>query len=122
MGASVVGLGPGPSEWISSAAMARLHTPGAHVFARTRFFPHLAQVLSGLDWESFDQLYETAESLDQVHREIAERLVAAGDVGVLAGPGAGLPGVAGRRGSGEGRARGGGVAGQSRCVCAPAAR
>ena len=94
MRVSVVGLGAGPSEWISSAAIARLHTPGAHVFARTRFFPHLAQVLAGLDWDSFDQLYETAESLDQVHQEMAERLLAAGDEVVLAVPGDGILGEA----------------------------
>src|SRR5438477_553406 len=94
MRVSVVGLGAGPSEWISSAAIARLHTPGAHVFARTRFFPHLAQVLAGLDWDSFDRLYETAESLDQVHQEIAERLLAAGDEVVLAVPGDGILGEA----------------------------
>ena len=94
MRVSVVGLGAGPSEWISSAAIARLHMPGAHVFARTRFFPHLAQVLAGLDWDSFDQLYETAESLDQVHQEMAERLLAAGDEVVLAVPGDGILGEA----------------------------
>jgi tetrapyrrole methylase family protein / MazG family protein len=97
MRVSVVGLGPGPSEWISSAAIARLRTPGARVFVRTRFFPHVEQILAGINWESFDQLYETADSLDEVHQQMAERLLSAGDEVVLAVPGDGVLGEAALR-------------------------
>ena len=89
---SVVGLGPGPREWITPAALARLREPGGRVFARTRFFPGLSELLDGVPWNSFDDLYETAESLDQVNAAIAERLLGAdGDV-VLAVPGDGVLG------------------------------
>src|SRR5437660_1707757 len=94
MRVSVVGLGPGPLAWISSAAIDRLRTPGARVFVRTRFFPNLDQLLAGSSWESFDELYETASSLDQVNRGIAERLLASGDDVVLAVPGDGTLGEA----------------------------
>src|SRR5437763_6298462 len=94
MRVSVVGLGPGPLAWISSAAVDRLRTPGAQVFVRTRFFPNLEQLLAGSSWESFDELYETASSLDQVNRGMAERLLASGDNVVLAVPGDGTLGEA----------------------------
>ena len=92
---TVVGLGPGPSEWISPAARERLRTPGACVFVRTRFFPGLEALMDGLAWESFDELYENAVSLDDVHNGIAERLLTepAEDV-VLAVPGDGALGEA----------------------------
>ena len=94
MRVSVVGLGPGPLAWISSAAVDRLRTPGARVFVRTRLFPNIDELLAGLSWESFDELYETAESLDQVNRGMAERLLASGGDVVLAVPGDGTLGEA----------------------------
>jgi tetrapyrrole methylase family protein / MazG family protein len=94
MRVTVVGLGPGPADWVSGAALARLHTPGAAVFFRTRFFPGLDQLTSGLAWQSFDDVYERAESLDDVHATIAERLLAAGEDVVLAVPGDGTLGEA----------------------------
>jgi tetrapyrrole methylase family protein / MazG family protein len=94
MRVSVVGLGPGPLSWISSAATDRLRTPGARVFVRTRLFPGLDQLLAGVAWESFDELYETADSLDEVTRRMVERLLAADDEVVLAVPGDGVLGEA----------------------------
>ena len=94
MRVSVVGLGPGPSEWITQAALARLRLPGARVFARTRLFPNLDRLLDRLSWESFDELYESAESLEEVTRVMVARLLSAGDEVVLAVPGDGLVGEA----------------------------
>src|SRR5690242_8889608 len=94
MRVSVVGLGPGPVSWITAAASARLRSPGARVFVRTRFFPDLEQVLQGVEWQSFDDLYEAAESLDDVNRLMVERLLAAGPDVVLAVPGDGALGEA----------------------------
>src|ERR1051326_4741160 len=94
MHVSVVGLGPGPKDWITLAATARLRWPGARVYARTRFFPGLDEILSGIDWESFDELYESARTLDEVNAEIVRRLLrrdGEGDV-VLAVPGDGVLG------------------------------
>jgi tetrapyrrole methylase family protein/MazG family protein len=57
-------------------------------------FPELDRLLEDVSWESFDALYESAESLEQVNRSIVECLLAAGDLAVLAVPGDGLVGEA----------------------------
>ena len=95
MRVSVVGLGPGPVDWVTPAARERLRLPGARVFVRTRFFPKLDQVLADVEWQSFDDLYERAESLADVEQAMAERLLeaAVGEV-VLAVPGDGVLGEA----------------------------
>src|SRR5260370_18483870 len=80
MRVSVVGLGPGPLDWMSPAAASRLRLPGARVFARTRFFPNLERVLEGVEWQSFDDLYEQAESLPELEGATADRLLEAGAV------------------------------------------
>src|SRR5690349_17945836 len=92
MRVSVVGLGPGRLDWITPAAIATLRTPGAQVFARTRLFPALSSLLEGLSWSSFDDVYESASSLDEVHATIVDRLLSAGDDVVLAVPGDGVLG------------------------------
>ncbi len=89
---SVVGLGPGPRDWITPAAEARLRTPGARVFLRTRHFPGLDSLLAGLEWQSFDSVYDSASTLGDVHAAIASRLLSAGDDVVLAVPGDGVLG------------------------------
>src|SRR5579864_638906 len=94
MRVSVVGLGPGPAEWVTPAALARLRLPRARVFLRTRHLPDLEILLEGLTWESFDALYETATTLDEVHATMASRLLRAGDEVVLAVPGDGVLGEA----------------------------
>src|SRR5581483_718977 len=94
MRVSVVGLGPGPAEWVTGAARTRLGLPGARVFVRTRLFPELDHLLAGTRWEAFDALYETATSLDEVHAGIVERLLAAGDDVIFAVPGDGVLGEA----------------------------
>jgi len=91
---TIVGLGPGPADWVTVAARARLSSPGARVFVRTRLFPGLGELLQGLVWESFDELYEQAASLDDVHAAMAARLLEAGDEVVLAVPGDGALGEA----------------------------
>src|SRR5260370_10216377 len=51
---SVVGLGPGPADWVTPAALGRLRWPRARVFLRTRYFPGIEKLLEGVTWESFD--------------------------------------------------------------------
>src|ERR671932_1673980 len=94
MRVSIVGLGPGPPGWITGAAMDRLRTPRALRFARTRLFPGLDELFADRRWDSCDDLYEAAESLDEVNRRMAERLLASGDDVVLAVPGDGALGEA----------------------------
>ncbi|MCA1644972.1 MAG: nucleoside triphosphate pyrophosphohydrolase, partial [Chloroflexi bacterium] len=95
MRVSVVGLGPGPAGWLTGAAEARLRRPGARVFARTRFFPNLAELLHGVSWASFDDLYEQAGSIPDLQAAMAERLLAAEAEEVVLGvPGDGTLGEA----------------------------
>jgi tetrapyrrole methylase family protein/MazG family protein len=95
MRVSVIGLGPGPLDLITLAAKNRLHAPGARVFVRTRFFPGIDELLAGVVWESFDDLYERAESLPDVYARMSERLLEAGNEDVvLAVPGDGTLGEA----------------------------
>src|SRR5579872_4757056 len=94
MRVSIVGLGPGPSEWITAAALARLRTHGIRVFVRTRLFPGLDSLLDGIQWASFDALYESLSSIDAVHAGMVERLLACDADVVLAVPGDGNLGEA----------------------------
>src|SRR5437867_3492122 len=65
----VVGLGPGPAEWVGAAAVSALRPPAGHVFARTRFHPALDAL--GVDCETFDDLYDAAASLPEVEKTMA---------------------------------------------------
>jgi tetrapyrrole methylase family protein/MazG family protein len=67
------------------------------VYLRTRFFPGIEALLAGVHWESFDDVYERAESLADVHEQMATRLLEAGDDGtpvVFGVPGDGTLGEA----------------------------
>jgi len=90
MRVTVVGLGPGPLDWLSAAATAALTAPTARVFARTALHPALA----GFEVESFDALYDQAGSLEEVQSEIARRVLQVGADVVLAVPGDGVLGEA----------------------------
>src|ERR1051326_9183805 len=95
MRVSVVGLGPGPVDWVTPAAVARLTLPKARVFVRTRFFPGLNALLRDVAWSSFDEVYDSAATLAEVHTEIASRLLACScEEVVLAVPGDGVLGEA----------------------------
>jgi tetrapyrrole methylase family protein / MazG family protein len=88
---TVVGLGPGPAEWVSPAAVACLR--GERVFARTAL--HLALKALDVRCESFDAVYDQAATLDDVHDAIAQRLLgASADEVALAVPGDGMLGEA----------------------------
>jgi tetrapyrrole methylase family protein/MazG family protein len=73
----VVGLGPGPDSWLTTAALEALHRPRARVFARTALHPALARLSHELPAESFDELYAAADDLDSVYAAMSERLLAA---------------------------------------------
>lgn len=69
----VVGLGPGGTDHVTDETR-RAIDRSAHRFVRTKQHPsaHLVP-----DAESFDALYETADSFDDVYEAIVERLLAA---------------------------------------------
>jgi tetrapyrrole methylase family protein/MazG family protein len=92
MRVTVVGLGPGPAEWVSAAAIACLQSPGARVCVRTALHPAVPDLLTGVEYESFDALYEQAATLEEVHAAIAERLLSQAEDVVLAVPGDGTLG------------------------------
>ena len=70
---SVVGLGPGAAEHVTEAVLAEIRRV-PHRFARTSRHPsaHLVQPA-----DSFVEVYEVADTFDDVYREICDRLVAA---------------------------------------------
>jgi tetrapyrrole methylase family protein/MazG family protein len=70
---TVVGLGPGDAGYVTEQTLHAI-ARSAHRFVRTTRHPsaHLVP-----DADSFDGLYETADSFEAVYEEIAERLVAA---------------------------------------------
>jgi tetrapyrrole methylase family protein/MazG family protein len=74
---AVVGLGPGPAEWVTAAARARLQAPGARVFLRTRYLPEIDQLMGDVAWDSFDPVYEHAATLADVETQIVDRLLGA---------------------------------------------
>jgi tetrapyrrole methylase family protein/MazG family protein len=67
---------------------------GMHVFVRTSLFPGLNELLHDVSWSSFDDVYESSTTLDEVNSTIAARLLSAGDDVVLAVPGDGVLGEA----------------------------
>lgn len=89
---TVVGLGPGPVEWVTPAAVAALRASNARVFVRTRFHPAVDELLCNVDYESFDALYEQAATLEDLFEQMVRMLLAAGDRAVLAVPGDGAMG------------------------------
>jgi len=94
---TIVGLGPGPAEWVTAGAVAVLRRPGARVFVRTALHPAVTALLGGLPYESFDAAYEAAADFPSLQQEIAGRLLRARDAGldvVLAVPGDGVVGEA----------------------------
>jgi tetrapyrrole methylase family protein/MazG family protein len=70
---TVIGLGPGGDEHITAEAL-RAIADHEHRYLRTRQHPstHLVGAAT-----SFDEVYERADTFDDVYAEIAERLVAA---------------------------------------------
>jgi tetrapyrrole methylase family protein/MazG family protein len=70
---TVVGLGPAGSDLLGDATAALLAAPG-RVFLRTARHPAAASAVGA---RSFDELYESAATFDDVYAAIVEELVAA---------------------------------------------
>jgi tetrapyrrole methylase family protein / MazG family protein len=88
MRVTVVGLGPGPADLLTAAAVRLLHQPDRPVFARTALHPALA----GLSVQGLDAVYEHAASLVEVETTLVRQLLDAGEDIVLAVPGDGVLG------------------------------
>jgi len=72
----LVGLGPGDMGSVSLRAEAVLRQ-ARKVFVRTKHHPAVAEFSDrGIHFESFDDVYESAESFDEVYQRIADRVLA----------------------------------------------
>ena len=79
----VVGLGPAGLGGTSLSAMQALQE-ARKVFVRTEQHPAVAELSDrGIVFESFDRLYESAESFDELYRQMAERVLAEAAAGVV---------------------------------------
>ena len=73
----MVGLGPGDGRFLTRQAWQILTTVEA-VYLRTQWHPAVADLPAGLALHSFDPLYETADSFDQVYTQIVGQLLELG--------------------------------------------
>ncbi|MCA9970780.1 MAG: nucleoside triphosphate pyrophosphohydrolase [Anaerolineales bacterium] len=88
MGVTIVGLGPGNGRLLTRDAWDTL-LAAPHLFLRTSRHPAVADLPASVQWTSFDDVYDTAETFDAVYDTIVAELLrhaAAGDV-VYAVPG-----------------------------------
>ncbi|MGE5592028.1 MAG: nucleoside triphosphate pyrophosphohydrolase [Bacillota bacterium] len=79
----VVGLGPGSREAIPSGTWAVL-AAGAPIWLRTRIHPTVAALEeAGVTYRSFDDLYDTLPTFDQIYDAIVDRLLTEAEKGRL---------------------------------------
>lgn len=72
----VVGLGPGSREAIPAGTWSAL-TAGVPVWLRTRIHPTVAALEeAGVSYRSFDELYDSLPTFDQIYDAMVERLLA----------------------------------------------
>jgi tetrapyrrole methylase family protein/MazG family protein len=88
MSITVVGLGPGDGRFLTRQAWQTL-TMAETIYLRTQRHPAVADLPEGVAVRSFDYLYETADSFDQVYEQIVAQLLNLGREGevVYAVPG-----------------------------------
>ncbi len=74
---TVIGLGPGDSRFLTVEALEHLKN-GKRLFIRTEKHPtneHLKSL--GIEFETFDELYESAQTFESVYEQIVDRLLLA---------------------------------------------
>lgn len=76
-GITLIGLGPGEARQLTREAWEWLETV-PEVYLRTRQHPVVASLPSGLQVLSFDELYESGESFEDVYEAIVERVLELG--------------------------------------------
>src|SRR5438874_1072768 len=85
---TLIGLGPADSGSLSMAARTALRaatTLSSTLFVRTARHPAVEDLRGeGLPCESFDALYERADTFEEVYGAIAERVLAAARIGDVA--------------------------------------
>ena len=76
-GITIVGLGPGAREQLTLEAWQVL-SEAREVYLRTNQHPTVPYLPSGPVYHSFDELYETSETFDQVYEAIARQVLRLG--------------------------------------------
>jgi len=74
MGISIIGLGPGDSELMTRSSWEILISAD-QIYARTSHHPALNDIPSGVEVRTFDSVYDSADSFDEVYEAIAEKLI-----------------------------------------------
>jgi tetrapyrrole methylase family protein / MazG family protein len=87
----IVGLGPGDLDRVPRAVRAMLEDPSRTVVVRTLRHPAAAQLAATRDVVSCDDLYDAAETFDDVYEAIADRVLAS-DQALYAVPGSPMVG------------------------------
>jgi len=77
IGIRILGLGPGGGELLTRKAWQVLHD-SQEIYLRTRLHPAVEELPAHLVIHSFDDLYETEGSFEQVYAQITERIVELG--------------------------------------------
>ena len=71
----IIGLGPGDPQSITIGAIEEL-TKTKNIYFRTEIHPTVKYINDkGIKFETYDYLYETCESFDEVYKKIAEDLI-----------------------------------------------
>lgn len=75
---TVVGLGPSGKELVPERGLEALRAnPSARRFCRTFRHPAVRELIAeGLEFRSFDDVYDSARSMEEVYKDIADRLIA----------------------------------------------
>ena len=89
---AIVGLGPAGLDRLSHRALALLDDPQRTVLCRTLRHPAAAELAARRDVLSCDDLYETADSFDDVYAAIADRVLGSAGPVVYAVPGSAVVG------------------------------
>ena len=72
---TVIGLGPGSKEYLTMGAFEQMKT-GTKVMLRTEKHPVVDYIKSqGIEYESFDYLYDEIDDFDGVYKKIVEKLL-----------------------------------------------
>ena len=72
---TIVGMGPGGKEYLTIQAIEALTSWGG-VYLRTDKHPVVAYLVErGMQYVSFDSVYETAETFDETYLMIADRVI-----------------------------------------------
>ena len=71
----VIGLGPGEFGYITMECW-QLLEKGQHIYLRTKKHPTVAEIARrGVEFETYDDFYEQAESFEQLYNAIADDLI-----------------------------------------------